>query len=67
MKYKTCPKTTHDIENIRIPLIAVIEPFGTSVLSTAFVLRINEKHVKNFTNNEAKTKAKVTYVIKPQK
>ena len=43
---KRCPKITHVIENVRIPLIEEIALTGTSVLNKAFEFLINEKHRK---------------------
>lgn len=48
-----CPKMIHVVESVRKPLIAVIEPFGTSVFSTAFVFVMTEKHSREFTINES--------------
>lgn len=53
-KYKTCPKTTHVIDMVRMPLIEVMEPFGTSVFNKAFVFFTQEKHVINRTRNVSK-------------
>ena len=52
-KNSACPKTTHVIESVRMPLIDVIEPFGTSVFNTAFVFLMTEKHNRKFTINES--------------
>ena len=45
-----CPRITHVIEIVRIPLIEAIAPTGTFVLKIAFVFFTIEKHnmkVKN--------------------
>lgn len=49
----TCPNTTHVMESVRIPLIAVIDPFGTSVFNIAFVFLMTEKQSRKFTVNES--------------
>ena len=48
-----CPRTIHVVESVLMPLIDVIEPFGTSVFNIAFVFLMTEKHNRKFTLSES--------------